>query len=259
MPSKKVYIVLMVIMILFFLVMFFLFGVKNIQQDRLESVLVVGDHTTWTYQNRKWFYVRNDSAFSQLNWQKFHVFEDGKEKGDYYLWHDDKWYVFNNKKEAIPFDGRMVAYYGNYRVKLLEFQEEEVEDYSFVHTVLEDHGLSTSSLFTSLYRVSVDFDGDSQTEDFYIMSNAFPLEFESDMTFSIAFMVKENTIYYLYDDVSKTHGLQGCKPFYHSFIDTNYDGVYEVIVSCGKYSAEEQIDMLYSYQEGAFKLLISNQ
>ena len=259
MPNKKVYIILITIIVVFGIVMFLLFGVKNIQQENLESVLVVGENTTWTYQNKRWLYLRYNTSMEKLNWTKFHVLEDDKEIGSYYLWHDDKWYVFDNDNNAVQIDGNLIAYDANYEMKVLSFQEETVDDYTYVYSVLQENGLSTSSKFTSIYKVPVDFDGDSITEDLYVVSNVFPLDFEPDTSFSIAFMVKNNMIYYLYTDVSSNRGLNGCKPFYHTFIDTNYDGIYEVILSCGRYSAAEQVDMLYQFSDNNFNLLISNQ
>lgn len=259
MPSKKVYIALILIMVISSLIMFFVFGVKNIQQEHLETTIIVGDNTTWSYQNQKWIYVRKNSLLSDLSWQKYHVFENNEELGTYYMWHDDKWYVFDEQKQAVTVNGKILAYLGNYQMKPIDFQEENVDDKSFVYAVLEDHGLSTSSQFSSLYKVSLDFDQDHEKEDFYIMTNVFPFDFEADTTFSIAFMVKDDTIYYLYNDVGPTNGLNGCKPFYHSFLDTNMDGIYEVILSCGRYSATDQVDMMYQFENGAFKMLVSNQ
>lgn len=259
MPNKKVYIVLFVILIVFFAVMFLLFGVDNIQQDNYNATLIVGNNTTWTYKDRRWLYLRNNTSTQEYNWTKFHVFENNEDKGMYYLWHDDKWYVFDDNKNAVPMNGNLIAYQANYNMSILSFQEENVDDYTFVQRALQEHNLSTSSKFSSIYKVRIDYDGDSILEDFYIISNAFALDFNPDVTFSIAFMVKDNMIYYLYQDVSSNAGLNACKPFYQSFIDTNHDDIYEVVLSCGKYSASEQVDMLFQFIEGEFKLLISNQ
>ena len=107
--------------------------------------------------------------------------------------------------------------------------------------------------------VSFDFDNDGKDEDFYVISNVFPLDFEPEMSFSIVFMVKDNNIYYIYNDVSKNNFTNGCKPFFTSFLDADNDGTYEFILSCGRYSISEQIDMLYKYSDDEFKILISNQ
>ena len=259
MPSKKVYITLIIILFVFGLVMFLAFGVSNIRQENLESTMIVGDNTTWVYQKMKWMNVRKTSVMNQINWTKFHVYENDQEAGYYYLWHDDKWYFFDDDKEAKTFNGKIFAYSSNFKMEPLAFQEEEVTDTSSVSSVLQENGLSTSSQFSSLYKVSLDFDGDKEKEDFYIASNAFPFDFEADTTFSFAYMVKGDTLYYLYQDVSSNSGYNGCKPFYHSFVDTNDDGVYEIILSCGRYSASDQVDMLYQFKNGEFKLLISNQ
>ncbi len=260
MASKKTYIVLISILLIFGLTMFLLFGLKNIKEDSYASTIILGDDTTWVYNSKKWINLRNNSSLQKLNWKEYHVFIDNKEQGDYLLWHDDKWYAFDNKRNAVVIDGTLLAYSANYKMKVLEFKEEDVSDKTFVNEVLKDNNISTSSRFTSIYKVTVDFDSDGEDEDFYVISNAFPLDFEADYSFSIAFMVKNNTIYTLYNDVSTiSSGLNACKPFYQSFIDTNDDNIYEVILSCGKFSADEQIDMLYQFVNGEFKLLISNQ
>ena len=153
----------------------------------------------------------------------------------------------------------MLAYKSNYKIDVLDFSYENIKADSYVNQVLSDNNISLSSSFTSLNKTSVDFDNDGYVEDFYLVSNAFPLDFDPEYIFSIAFMVKDKKIYYLYNDISKNTSFNGCKPYYNSFMDVNNDGVYEIILSCGKYSASEQVDMLYNYTDKGFKIIISNQ
>ena len=89
MPSKRVYVTLIVILIVFCVIMFLAFGVNNIRQENLSSTLIVGDNTTWSLSKKKWIYLRNNSTMEKYNWVKFHVFEDNKKLGDYLLWHGD--------------------------------------------------------------------------------------------------------------------------------------------------------------------------
>lgn len=51
----------------------------------------------------------------------------------------------------------------------------------------------------------------------------------------------------------------GCKPYLKGVMDVDNDSVYELIISCGKYSVEKPIDMLYKLTDDGFKILISNQ
>ena len=75
-------------------------------------------------------------------------------------------------------------------------------------------------------------------------------------------MVKNNKVYYLYNDISNNReSLNGCKPYLNAVLDTNNDKTYEIILSCARYSVSESIDMLYKFdkEKDAFKIVISNQ
>ena len=259
MASKKAYIILIAILLIFGLVMFVLFGVPNIKKEAMESVLIVGDNTTWVYKDQKWNNIAYLEAIEKYNWREFKVFEDNKELGNYYLWHDDKWYAFKENREALNIVGNFIAYDANYEMKLLDYEMSEVDDMTYVYQVLEENNLARDSEFSSIYKVSVDFDGDNTIEDFYLITNVFPIDFEPEENFGIAFMVKNGEIYTLYNEVGVAVGLNNCKPYYNTFIDTNNDNIYEVILSCGKYSTEGSIDRLYQFDENQFKLMVSNQ
>ena len=63
----------------------------------------------------------------------------------------------------------------------------------------------------------------------------------------------------IYDDVLEDDYFGACKPYVTSFLDVNQDQSYEVIFSCGRYSVEEQIHIMYEFVQNAFKVVISNQ
>ena len=261
MRMKKVYITLLIILFVFFLVMFCLFGIDNIRQGEYSSVLIVGDDTVWTYRNKKWLNINHATSLHNYNWKDYMVYVNNEKKGTYKLWHDDKWYVFDENNNAVQIDGDLLAYDANFNLKVHDFSISDVSDLTYVNTVLEEKGFSLSSNFTALYKINFDYDGDSEEEEFYVMSNVFPTDFIPDYLFSIVFMVKNNEIYYIYDDVSKNTGYNGCKPYFTSFLDTNNDGISEFILSCARYGNSTKVDMLYQFnkEKDGFKILISNQ
>lgn len=262
MRDTKVYIGLIVFMIIFFIIMFVLFGIDNIKQDKYSSIVIVGDTSVWRYENKKWLNIRTKTTLDELSWKKYHVFSNNEELGEYNLWYsDDRWYAFDDNRNAISVDATLFAYQANYDMNIYPFKTEDTDvNDKYVRKVLEDHNLGLTSSFTSIYKTKVDYNKDSKEEDFYIMSNAFPMGADPDVTFSIAFMVENDEIMYLYEDVApKTSSYNGCKPYYNTFLDTNNDGIYEIILSCGRYSANDQIDMLYQYIDNQFKIVISNQ
>ena len=262
MASKKVYITLIVILFIFFIVMFLLFGIENIRQDQYSSTIIVGDTAVWKYQDRNWLNIRTKETLDELSWQKYIVFQDNKKLGEYNLWNSNrKWYAFDDKNNAVPINGNMLAYKANFDIDVKDFEEDYIEKDDYVNKVLEDHDISLSSSLTTLYKTKIDFDSDQIDEEFYVLSNVFQMEEANpEKQFSIAFFVKEGNINYLYEDVtSYSQSYNGCKPYYNSFLDVNNDGIYEVILSCGKFSATEQNDMLYQYIDNQFKIVISNQ
>ena len=259
MVKKRVYIVLLIVLVIFLIVMFMLFGTKTIKEEKISEILVVGDETVWKYSNKKWHNLTYKSTLQDLSWKKYRVFENNKDIGNYYLWYSDKWYVFDNQRNAVKVDGDIFAYRSNFDLKVKDFSIENVDNYDFVNYVLESNDISISSEFTSIYKIDLDVDNDSNDQTFYLISNAFPLDFQPEKSFSIAFMVKDNNIYYIYKDITANKGFNGCKPYYNTFLDVDQDNNIELILSCSKYSVSDRVDMLYKFEEDGFKILISNQ
>ncbi len=259
MISKKLYIVLIVIIVVFFFVIFLSFGVGNILQENHKATIILGDSTVWKYQNKKWLNVTNTNSLQDLNWKKYEVFQNNQKFGDYYLWKDDTWYLFDKDKNAVNFEGNLLAYDANYDLNVTSFMEDDAINLEYVNSLLADNNIPLDHEFSNASHIAFDFDQDGVVEDFYLVTNAFTMDYEPDSTFSFVFMVKNDVIYMLYESVLNGGSLNSCKPFFNSFLDINQDHVYELILSCGRYSVAEQIDMLYQFQDGAFKIVISNQ
>lgn len=259
MKDKKIYITLIIIIFVFSVIMFALFGVKNIQSEKDYATIIVGNRTVWKYEKNKWSIIRNLSSIESLNWQQFKVFDNQNELGNYYLWHDDRWYVFDENKSAINLEGDLFAYSSNYDLQIKHFSTEKTDVDAYVYQVLQDHDLSTSTKFTVLSKALIDFDNDQNVEEFYLLSNAFPNDFNPEYIFSFVFMVKNEQIYKIYDSIDKNRNMNGCKPYFTSFLDADHDGNNEFILSCGYYSDLGIVDMLYRFEDNQFKIVISNQ
>ncbi len=261
MINKKTYIILIIFLGIFFLLMFLIFGIDNIKQNNYDTTIIVGEDTIWNYSKKNWVNLTTKKSIDKLNWKEFNIQLDNKDFGKYLLWHDDKWYAFDKKKNAVSIDGNLLAYRANFKINFLNFSQEEIKDRKYVDYVLEENKLSLSSKFTSAYKMLIDFDSDEVFEEFYIISNVFAMDFNPEKLFSIVFMVKNNKVYYLYNDIQKNNSLNGCKPYINSVLDTNNDETYEIILSCARYSVSESIDMLYQFdkEKDAFKIVISNQ
>ena len=262
MRSKKTYIILLIMLAIFALLMYFFIARKNIKEEKILSTIIVGNSSVFNYSGKRWVNVKSRSTIEKINWEFFKVYEDNKYLGEYKGWFDrTRWYYFDNKNNSINPTGKIFAYKSNSEITIDDYQEKEIDssDKKYIDYVLEENELSTSSKFTSSYKVEIDFDRDNIIETFYVISNVFPTEFEPDIIFSIVFMVKDNNVYYLYKDIDDNKVNNGCKPYFNYFFDLNTDGVDELVLSCGKYSDNGIVDMLYKFENNEFKIKISNQ
>ena len=135
MVSKKVYIVLLIMIAVFFTFMFLTFGVDNIKENNYTSTIVVGNSTVWDYSNKNWVNIRATTSIEKLNWNKFL---------EYSLWFDEKWYVFDDQRNPVKIDGDLLAISANFDVKVAPFKLENLnnEDMKYIYSVLQKNDLS---------------------------------------------------------------------------------------------------------------------
>ena len=251
MGSKKLYITLIIIVFVFCIVMFALFGINELADRRRNTVLIVGENA-YIYENQSW---KLANSYSDLDWEKYDIYIDNKKIGNYYLTYSDGWYAFDDKKNAIDISGNLIAYSGNDSISVYDFTEEEIDDYTYVNEVLDELGIDEDT--SSSYKISFDYDNDGEKEDFYVVSNVFTSN-PTNKFYSIVFMVKNNKIYNIYKNTDIESVYDGCKPYFDGFIDVNNDKKYEFVLSCAEYSVSETTSMLYQYEDNEFKILISN-
>lgn len=254
------YIIIIVIIAVYGIGMYLVFGVDESRERRATTTLLIGDETVLNYTSRQWLNVTSQELLSSINWQDFNVYIDNEYFGNYLVWRDDRWYLFNQNREAVSYQGNdFFAYKAGFEMDVLPFQTTQITDFSYVNQVLENHGLASNPSYTLTEFSSFDFDKDGVNEDFYIVSNVFATDFFPDQYFSFVFMVDNNSIYMMYEDVDQNDGVSGCKPNLYTVADVDDDRDYEIVLMCSKYSNQTPVVMLYEFQDNAFKIEISNQ
>lgn len=257
--GKVKYIVIIVILIIYCVGMYLIFGVSETKERNTTTTLLVGDSTVWNYSSRDWMNVTNQQLLSDVNWQKFKIYVDNEYFGNYSVWLDDRWYLFDDDRNAVTYQGNLFAYDADFDMDILPFTTSQITDYTYVNQVLKEHNLNTDTAYTLATQSSFDFDKDGVNETFYMVSNVFAIDFFPETYFSFVFMVDNNQIYMLYEDVDKNEGVNGCKPNLYTVADVDNDDQYELILMCSKYSNQIPIMMLYEFRDNAFKIAISNQ
>ena len=260
MIKKRTYIILILIMVIFFGLTYIFLGSDNLKRRKYESTILVGNNSTFVYQNQKWSRLYNDnSEFKNLNWKEFDVYSGGEKLGEYLLWYDTKWYAFDKNRKAKIINDDFIGINTNYEMKVLSYKEESFTSSDYVTQILSENKLPTNSQFTANYKIDLDIDEDGILEELYVISNVFPMDFSPNKLFSIVFLVKGDNIYYLYKDIRDNKSFNGCKPHIQSILDADNDNNYEILLSCNEYSNSSQTDILYKYdlEKDEFKILIS--
>lgn len=253
------YIVLIVILILFGIGMYVIFGVDEARERKASSTLIVGDSAVFQYSSRSWMRISSQSSISNLNWQEFKTYVNNEYFGDYLVWKSDKWYLFDQNRNAVSYQGNLFAYQAEFNMEFLPFSMTSIVDYSYPKQVLADHGLDPNSSYTLSNLATFDFDRDGAVEEFYLISNVFSSDYLPEKYFSFVFMVDEGEVYMMYEDVDDNTGVNGCKPNIYTVGDFDDDQKFEIILMCSKYSTQTPVVMLYEWAENGFKIVISNQ
>lgn len=257
--GKSKYIILIIILIVYGAVMYFAFGVNESKERKASTTLLVGNSAVWNYSSRDWMNVTTSSLLSSLNWQKFKIYVNNQYFGKYSVWKDDQWYLFDSNKNAVSYSGDLFAYKADFDMKIADFSIADITDYTYVNQVLQEHGIDSNSDYTLANVYKVDFDNDGIVEEFYAVSNVFAIDFFPEKYFSFVFMVDNNKIYMLYEDVDVNEGVNGCKPSLYTVADFDNDQDYELILNCAKYSNQTPLTMLYEFHNNKFEIEISNQ
>lgn len=257
---KKRYVVILILIIVYFTTLFLLKGASNVKNSKLASTIIVNNSSVWQLKDKKWYNVVSNSEINDLSWQEFNIIVDSEYFGKYNVVHDEsKWYLFDNERKAYSYSGHFVAYQADYNMPVKSYEEKEITDYTYVNQVLGENNLPLNQELTVNLYINVDYDNDGVKENFYFISNAFPMESDPENIFSIVFMEKTGTIYPIYKSIAPRQGFNGCMPYMDAIIDVNDDKKYELIISCSKYSIKEPIDILYEFSNNKFSVIISNE
>ena len=256
------YIILILILVIYFLILYLFVGKDYVKEGKLATRIVIGEHTVWELENRKWLNIsQNETKIKELNWKEFNVFINSKKLGKYYLWKNDSWYIFDKEKNAYQYQGNLFAYQANYEINLFDFNEEQIDSDGYIQEVLINNGLSLDLNLTVGTLVKYDFDSDLEEERLYLISNAFPEpeDHQPDKIFTFIFIVDNEQIEILYNSIEKNKGLNGCQPFLDYILDIDDDGRGELILKCARYDRLPPLVMLYDKVEDKYNLVISNE
>lgn len=261
--NKKIGIILIIVLIVFALLMFILVGVGAFRRQKEKLYIVVDNDAMWVYKNEKWSTISVEDAKS-YNWMAFDVYQ-GNSFFDrcYMMYTNNKWYIFDNSKNAVIPKEKVLAIGGNMNVSVIDFNTSSITDLdnSYIKYVLNKYGIDDVVNFTNKEKISLDFDNDGKSEDLFVLSNIFPIGFSPKKSYNLIFLRDDdNSTYVVYKSISDFgSSYSGCKAYVSSIIDVDMDKNYEILVGCGYYSVGGVYNALYTFKDNKYQMLISNR
>ena len=161
--NKKIIIIMLVVLAVYALIMFLVVGgTKKFNKTNNQITIIMGDNATFTYNGSFWTYVEFETTYDKLNWLKYDVYENNELLGNYSMWHNDKWYIFDGDEEhrkPVTVTEDFIALRADTSIKLTPFESKKIVDYSYVNAVLDSYGIEASYLTVDEV-VSIDIDND---------------------------------------------------------------------------------------------------
>ena len=252
MKNKRNIIIIVVIIVFYLALAIIFFGWESFMNKFQGLNIMLSTGEKWQLKDGKWSDIKDESKY---NWEKFDVYIDNQLLGNYDLLYNDKWYIFDENKKSIKYDGKILAIRGNKKYEVIEFNEKDLNDdgKNALREVLSEYDIDYPKELTYAKRVNLDIDGDSKEETIYTISNAFTYETELNKKFSTVFILdgKKKVLYFDYVNVGDQYDL--CVPKVNSIIDINKDLKYEIILECKYFSEMGVCGSLYELKNGAYK------
>jgi len=250
MKNKGAIIIVITIIFAYLVLAVIFFGWEEFANRFRSLNIMVSTGDKWQLKNGMW------SDIEETDLIHFNVYINNKSIGKYNLVYNNKWYLFDDNRKAIKYDGNILAINGNVKYELIDFKEEDFDsdDEKLLTKILEGKSIDETSEPDSASKIVLDLDGDNIQETIYTASNAFIEGYSVKNRYSIIFTGDEQPeiLYEHYEDESKQFSM--CVPRLNTVIDIDKDSKYELIFECNYYDQLGSCAMLFEQKNDKYIL-----
>lgn len=253
---KKLYITIFVLLGIYFVVMFIFVIYPAMKDGKRETYVIVNNDAKWKYEDRKW----QDISIGEkklYNWQKFDIYQNQKELGNYFLLDSNGWHIYDDERNPVKKDGvSLFAIRSNqdYEFAFYDTVDVDQENIGYVEEVLNEHNITTRD-FTVCEMFSYDLDQDGEEEKVFTVSNMFITEYTTvpRNIFNFIFVVDSGKIIPVLEEVDTYDKMyHHCSASVAYVVDLDGNGTFELITSCSYYSNQGTCIELYEKVHGKY-------
>ncbi len=256
MKDKRKYIIVFIILAIYLLIVF-LFNGKNIIRENFDSsYMMISPSTQWKFSKGNWTSVTNVVEYSM---KSFKTYVNSKPFGNYNVTYNDKFYLFDDKRNSTHYNGKLLALRGTVPIDVIDFKEETIEiSMPIIKEVLLERKIKASLETIRARKIEIDLDNDKEKEQIYTIYNVFNAK-EGENSFAVIFIVNDNKKEYIYEKIEKYENtLTMCTPYIQNIIDIDKNKKYEIIMGCEYFSNNGTCHNLYNNNTKKYESIIRN-
>ena len=233
--NSKAYIAI-IIVLLIYLIFTFIFFRKDKTEDTLKPYLVT-DNSKYIYTEKNT--LEKIEETNDYNWKDYNIYVDNEYIGNYKLQYNNKWYIYNNERDSIKYEGKIIAA-SNMNIKVYDYEKKSItqEEQYKINNYLERNNIDLVEYDLADSKVEIDLDNDNEIEKIYRINSKINNNPEN--IFSIILLEKNNKIETIASKIVPKNTNEKIELFdIYGFLDIDNDEKKEILINRMIYSQPE--------------------
>lgn len=250
--NNKAYVAIIIILFIYLLFAYIFY--KKQPEKKKTNTLIVTDNSKYIYNNKQLTKLEDESL---ANWNDYNIYINNKYIGEYKLQYNDKWYIYNEQRDPIKYEGNVIAF-SNIDMNVFDYNRINIMDneQNMIKNYLEKENITFVDYNIYNSKVEIDLDDDGKTEKIYIINSK--INDNEENIFSMILVEKNNKLIPVISKVIPKNEYSDIDIYdLYGIIDIDKDDKKEIIISKMIYSQpDSSCEIIFKYENGKYNKLI---
>ncbi len=250
--NNKAYVAIIIILFIYLLFAYIFY--KKQPEKKKTNTLIVTDNSKYIYNNKQLTKLEDESL---ANWNDYNIYINNKYIGEYKLQYNDKWYIYNEQRDPIKYEGNVIAF-SNIDMNVFDYNRINIMDneQNMIKNYLEKENITFVDYNIYNSKVEIDLDDDGKTEKIYIINSK--INDNEENIFSMILVEKNNKLIPVISKVIPKNEYSDIDIYdLYGIIDIDKDDKKEIIISKMIYSQpDSSCEIIFKYENGKYNKLV---
>lgn len=250
--NNKAYVAIIIILFIYLLFAYIFY--KKQPEKKKTNTLIVTDNSKYIYNNKQLTKLEDESL---ANWNDYNIYINNKYIGEYKLQYNDKWYIYNEQRDPIKYEGNVIAF-SNIDMNVFDYNRINIMDneQNMIKNYLEEENITFVDYNIYNSKVEIDLDDDGKTEKIYIINSK--INDNEENIFSMILVEKNNKLIPVISKVIPKNEYSDIDIYdLYGIIDIDKDDKKEIIISKMIYSQpDSSCEIIFKYENGKYNKLV---